>query len=127
MVKVYFPRERPIKVHQLRVKPCPQDFPAGYYWYGTKCKGPGRPPRWVERMLSEPEQTSQTDCLALTPVTDEDTSLTPVPDSGSSDGRRPTVDVQLPDVNLQKAPKELPNESASSLPSEMSMDLPPED
>ena len=78
-------------------------------------------------MLSEPEQTSQTDCLALTPVTDEDTSLTPVPDSGSSDGRRPTVDVQLPDVNLQKAPKELPNESASSLPSEMSMDLPPED
>ena len=35
-VKVYFPREDPIQVHQLRVKPCPRGFTAGYYWYGSK-------------------------------------------------------------------------------------------
>ena len=35
-VKVYFPREDPIQVHQLRVKPCPPGFTAGFYWYGTK-------------------------------------------------------------------------------------------
>ena len=50
-VKVYFPLEDPIQVHQTRVKPCPQGFTAGFYWYGTKRKGPGRPPRWVERLL----------------------------------------------------------------------------
>jgi len=33
-VKVYFPREEPMNVHQLRVTLFPHDFPAGYYWYG---------------------------------------------------------------------------------------------
>ena len=51
-VKVYFPREDPIQVHQLRVKPCPRGFTAGYYWYGSKRKGPGRPPRWVRDVLA---------------------------------------------------------------------------
>ena len=46
-VKVYFPRESPIQVHQVRVKLCPRGFPAGFYWYGAKQQGPGRPPRWV--------------------------------------------------------------------------------
>ena len=30
--KIYFPREDPIQVHQLRVKPCPP----GFFWYGAK-------------------------------------------------------------------------------------------
>ena len=30
--------------------------PQGYYWYGGKRKGPGRPPRWVDEFLSN--QTS---------------------------------------------------------------------
>ena len=34
-VKVYIPREAPIQVHQLRVKPCPPGFPAGFFWYGN--------------------------------------------------------------------------------------------
>ena len=51
-VKVYFPREDPIQVHQLRVKPCPRGFTAGFYWYGSKRKGPGRPPRWVKDVLA---------------------------------------------------------------------------
>ena len=51
-VKVYYPRESAIQVHQLRVKPCPPGFPAGFYWYGAKRKGPGHPPRWVEAVLA---------------------------------------------------------------------------
>ena len=51
-VKVYFPGEQQIKVHQNRIKPCPDGFPAGYYWYGSRRVGPGRPPKWVEKVLS---------------------------------------------------------------------------
>ena len=36
--KVYFPREDTIKVHRARAKPCPEEFMAGYYWYGNKKK-----------------------------------------------------------------------------------------
>ena len=56
VTKVYFPREDPIQIHLNRVCPCPSAFPAGYYWYGGKRKGPGRPPRWVDEFLSD--QTS---------------------------------------------------------------------
>ena len=46
-------------MHQLRVTPCPPEFPAGYFWYGNKRHGPGRPPKWVDLMLNaeEPEET----------------------------------------------------------------------
>ena len=67
-VKVYFPRESPIQVHQVRVKPCPQGFPAGFYWYGAKRQGPGRPPRWVEQVLANSESQTQDQ-------TGEDTSV----------------------------------------------------
>ena len=50
-VKVYHPQDSPIHVHQSRVCRCPAEFPAGYYWYGGKRRGPGRPPRWVDRLL----------------------------------------------------------------------------
>ena len=41
ITKVYFPQESAIQVHQSRVCLCPPAFPAGYYWYGNKRKGPG--------------------------------------------------------------------------------------
>ena len=50
-VKVYHPQDGPIHIHQSRVCPCPADFPAGYFWYGGKRRGPGRPPKWVDRLL----------------------------------------------------------------------------
>ena len=31
---------------------------AGYYWYGNKRKGPGRPPKWVENILTDADQDS---------------------------------------------------------------------
>ena len=50
--KVYFPGGGPIQIHQSRVTRCPLKFPAGYYWYGNKRKGPGRPPKWVDDLLT---------------------------------------------------------------------------
>jgi len=45
--KVYFPDDGQIQVHQLRVTPCPSQFPSGYYWYGRKKHSPGRIPKWL--------------------------------------------------------------------------------
>ena len=55
VAKVYFPQDSVIQVHQSRVKSCPPDFPAGFYWYGGKRRGPGRPPKWVSALLNQEE------------------------------------------------------------------------
>ena len=73
-VKVYFPRENPIQVHQMRVKPCPDGFPSGYY---GKRQGPGRPPRWVQTILSgdatQPDDDSRIeDDATVEPSIDDD-------------------------------------------------------
>ena len=52
LCKVYFPEEKSIQVHQTRIQPCPVNFPAGYYWYGSRRVGPGRPPKWVDRLMA---------------------------------------------------------------------------
>ena len=49
--KVYFPQDGSIQVHQSRVKVCPTNFPSGFYWYGGRRRGPGRPPRWVRELM----------------------------------------------------------------------------
>lgn len=49
--KVYYPQYEPIRVHQSRICLCPQFFRAGFFWYGGRRRGPGRPPRWVEQLL----------------------------------------------------------------------------
>lgn len=51
--KVYFAKDGDIQVHQSRVKHCPPQFPHGFYWYGGKRRGPGRPPKWVARVLDQ--------------------------------------------------------------------------
>ena len=53
VVKVYRPQDSRIQIHQLRVTPCPPEFPAGYFWYGNKRHGPGRPPKWVDQLLTQ--------------------------------------------------------------------------
>ena len=53
--KVYFPNDGSIQIHQSRVTRCPLKFPASYYWYGNKRKGPGRPPKWVNDLLTTGE------------------------------------------------------------------------
>ena len=58
VVKVYFPQEKQIQIHTLRVQPCPHNFPAGYFWYGGRRKGPGRPPKWVDTLLQSKQRDS---------------------------------------------------------------------
>ena len=53
VVKVYRPQDPHLRIHQTRVTPCPSGFPAGYHWYGSKRHGPGRPPKWVDKLLEE--------------------------------------------------------------------------
>ena len=55
--------------HQLRVKPCPRGFTAGYYWYGSKRKGPGRLPRWVRDVLTGQDSFDPHNSLAEQSVT----------------------------------------------------------
>ena len=50
-----FPLKKNIQVHQTRVQPCPMNFSAGYYWYGSKKAGLGRPPKWVDRLMATDE------------------------------------------------------------------------
>ena len=55
-------------MHQNRVKPCPDGFTAGYYWYGEKRKGPGRPPKGVVTLLSnDPPPSLEVDTPADSP------------------------------------------------------------
>ena len=49
---MYSPQDKPIQVHLSRVTPCPSEFPPGYYWYGTRRHSPGRPPKWVQKLLN---------------------------------------------------------------------------
>ena len=50
--KVYQSQASGIQVHQSRVKTCPTNFPASFFWYGSKSRGRGRPPKWVEKLLA---------------------------------------------------------------------------
>ena len=59
VVKVYFPEDGPIQIHQLRVCPCPTQLPAGFYWYGGRRKSPGHVPPWLQRLLSRSEDDQQ--------------------------------------------------------------------
>ena len=53
MVKVYFPEEGAIQVHQSRVCLCPPKLSAGFYWYGGRRKSPRHLPLWLAKLLSE--------------------------------------------------------------------------
>ena len=81
-IKVYFPEERKLHVHQSRVCSCPQAFPAGYYWYGGKRKGPGRPPKWVDRLLQSGLRSAQGS---------QENDNDPTPRSPGSEDALPTV------------------------------------
>ena len=94
VVKIYFPQDGQIQIHQTRVTPCPDDFPAGYYWYGQKKHSPGRPPQWLETLADvfsdgndhsdsvaaqEPTVPGQSDPLS-SPEDDTDTESESEPD-----------------------------------------------
>ena len=93
--KVYFPHEDAIKVHTACAKPCPEGFMAGYYWYGNKRKGPGRPPKWVENVLagtSDCGKGSEEDRLQ---THQEETDDTPVNEPENEPQEEVSVDNQF--------------------------------
>ena len=51
VVKMHFPQEGQIQVHQSRVSPCPAGIPPGYFWYGSRHHFVGRPPKWVQKLM----------------------------------------------------------------------------
>ena len=61
VTKVYRPQDGQIQVHKTRVTPCPDTFPAGYHWYGDRRASPGRPPRWIDRLLEDSLQTAESE------------------------------------------------------------------
>ena len=71
VVKVYSPQDGQIQVHQMRVAPCPPELPAGFFWYGSRRSSPGRPPKWVDQLLSG-ELFAELDAVT---VTEDDNSL----------------------------------------------------
>ena len=42
----------------LRVCPCPDLLPAGFYWYGGRRRSPGRVPGWLSRFLKSSSDSS---------------------------------------------------------------------
>ena len=69
VVKVYFPDDGVIKVHQSRVKPSPMGFPAGSYHYKGR-KSQGRVPDWVLQFLDGSDHSSNQ--VVLNDLPDQD-------------------------------------------------------
>ena len=112
LTKVYFPQDRTIQVHQSRVKACPPKFPAAFYWYGGRRRGPGRPPRWVSRVLDAhtPADPGEADTTSGEPETtsdsgvDSEDSADQASDSASDPATAP-ASVDTNDTNGIQPPK----------------------
>ena len=89
-------------------------FPAGYYWYGGKRKGPGRPPKWVDRLLQSGLRSAQG-----SQQNDND----PTPRSPGSEDALPTV---MDDADSLSEAQDTEQQSHSN-PETPPMDPSPED
>ena len=87
---MYFPEQGTIQVHQQQIQIC--QFPAGYYWYGAKSVGPGRPPKWVNRMLGSCKPSQE--LTGLTDPSMESLDYTDCPDNIVSNADTPIVTSQ---------------------------------
>ena len=76
--KVYFPQDGNIQVHQSCVKLCPTNFPSGFYWYGGRRRGPGRPAKWVEELM----EFSGDVAPQLLPAAEAETGMPPEAEQG---------------------------------------------
>ncbi len=108
---MYFPQEPAIRIHQIRVCPCPVGFPPGYYWYGRKQHSPG-PPCWVEdlheKCVPEAELTDGTEQPGLDEELDEEPNCDILdPDTWTSeseeDAERSTTLVVAPPPEMEGA------------------------
>ena len=90
-IKVYFPQDQAIRVHQSRIKTCPLNFPSGFYWYGGKRRGPGRPLKWVSKVLNSLDSDQDTPTETSQP--------TQTPNVNVVDQSVTTVDLQATECN----------------------------
>ena len=60
VVKVYRPQDGQIQITRNLLTPCPDSFQAGYYWYGDKRTGPGKPPKWIDNPMPEDQESEET-------------------------------------------------------------------
>ena len=114
VIKVYYPLEKPIRVHLSRVAPCPSEFTPGYYWYGTRRCSSGRPPKWVQKLLAEgPDQCDVALDVSQRQDSSEDVTASSLEDTGppaevlnghGHDGEMDssTIDVPEPTVGQQR-------------------------
>lgn len=112
-MKVYFPGEEQIRVHQNRVKPCPEGFPPGYYWYGSRRVGPGRPPKWVQKVLSSTPDSYDLPDENSPDVPAEDEVLTPDQESPQADSTEESNRHDIQSSQTRSSPYELTLHPAS--------------
>ena len=102
-VKVCFPQEDAVKVHQTRVKPCPDGLLAGYYWYGNKWKGPGRLQKWVEKILSDTDKEEDNE-----PQEELEYSMASIADVN------PSIESAVPDELTETKPDKIKSEQVNN-------------
>ena len=94
-------------MHQSRVAYCPPEQPAGIFWYGKRSSSPGRPPRWVDRLLqgtiAPTACGSEPDVARSEPVLNHEES-----EPGPSDEPDQGVEDDPSSVPLQEADRDCP-------------------
>lgn len=116
-VKVYFPQEKTIQIHATRVKPCPDGFPSGYYWYGGNRKGPGCPPTWVQTLMHP--SVSHDKSAASLDLDDDDDPEEDLFDTHSVSEDEPAASLNLddddvPEEDFHNTPSESGDDSGDS-------------
>ena len=93
--KVYFPQDPAMRVHLSRVTPCPSGFPPGFYWYGSKRRSPGRPPKWVRLLDADSDEQETPPCVSEepTPPGEDDPDEPQDTGDGSSEAKSEPADV----------------------------------
>ncbi len=82
--KCIHPRMDKYKCIRPELLIAPPELPSGFFWYGNRRAGPGRPPKWVDQLLSgdffsaQGVNTPSKDSVA---TTEEDPTTTPLVDS----------------------------------------------
>ncbi len=69
VLTIFFPQYGQIRAHQTRVQTYSSQLPAGFYWYGPRRRGPGRPPKWVDHLPCPTSRNSQTHTLCVLSLT----------------------------------------------------------
>ena len=99
--KVYFPDDPQIQIHLSRVQPCPSSFPQGFFWYGRKRSGPGRPPKWIKKQLEYITNSLKEPRVTTTGVIELDQSTKLEKSEGNLSENQITVTTDMNEYQVQ--------------------------